>query len=115
MGNEGVFVIIFKEDNLLVGFIGIIIDFKWENIWICMLGYWLKECYWGKGMVLEVIWIILDYGFNVLGLYLILVNCYLYNICFWFLLEWNGFVYEGIFYEVEMIYDGYVYDYLCFY
>ena len=115
MGNEGVFAIILKEDNSLVGSIGIITDPKRENTRTRMLGYWLKECHWGKGMASEATRTILDYGFNVLGLHLISANCYPHNTRSRLLLERNGFVYEGILHEAEMTYDGHVYDHLCFY
>ena len=65
MGNEGVFAIILKEDNSLVGSIGIITDPKRENTRTRMLGYWLKECHWGKGMASEATRTILDYGFRI--------------------------------------------------
>lgn len=106
MGNEGVFAIILKEDNSLVGSIGIITDPKRENTRTRMLGYWLKECHWGKGMASEATRTILDYGFNVLGLHLISANCYPHNTRSRLLLERNGFVYEGILHEAEMTYDG---------
>lgn len=115
MGNEGVFAIILKEDNSLVGSIGIITDPKRENTRTRMLGYWLKECHWGKGMASEATRTILDYGFNVLGLHLISANCYPHNTRSRLLLERNGFIYEGILHEAEMTYDGHVYDHLCFY
>ena len=104
-----------EEDNSLVGSIGIITDPKRENTRTRMLGYWLKECHWGKGMASEATRTILDYGFNVLGLHLISANCYPHNTRSRLLLERNGFVYEGILHEAEMTYDGHVYDHLCFY
>ena len=99
----------------MVGSIGIITDPKRENTRTRMLGYWLKECHWGKGMASEATRTILDYGFNVLGLHLISANCYPHNTRSRLLLERNGFVYEGILHEAEMTYDGHVYDHLCFY
>ncbi|MBV4192560.1 GNAT family N-acetyltransferase [Bacteroides fragilis] len=115
MGNEGVFAMILKENNSLVGSIGIIPDPKRENPRTRMLGYWLKECHWGKGIASEATHAVLDYGFNVLGLHLISANCYPHNTRSRHLLERHGFVYEGILHEAETTYDGHIYDHLCFY
>lgn len=115
MDKAGVFAIVLKENNSLVGSIGILIDPKRENPQARMLGYWLKESYWGKGMASEATRAVLDYGFHTLNLNLISANCYPHNIRSRHLLERNGFIYEGILHEAEVTYDGKLYDHLCFY
>ena len=106
MGNEGVFAIILKEDNSLVGSIGIITDPKRENTRTRMLGYWLDEAHWGKGYMTEAVQAVLNYGFNELQLSLITANCYPHNKRSQQVLERNGFICEGVLHQAELTYNG---------
>ena len=54
IGKEGVWAIVSKETQQVIGSIGIIPDPKRENPHARMLGYWLKEECWGRSQrVLE--------------------------------------------------------------
>lgn len=63
----------------------------------------------------EAVRVVLDYGFNGLGLNLVAASCYPHNKRSQQVLERNGFMYEGILHQAELTYDGKVYDHLCYY
>ena len=111
----GIWAIILKEDGRLIGSVGIIPDSKRENPQARMLGYWLDESHWGKGYMTEAVQSVLDYGFNTLQLNLITANCYPHNERSQQVLKRHGFIYEGTLYQVELTYDGHLYDHQCYY
>lgn len=107
--------IILKENQQLIGAIGIIPDPKRENPHTRMMGYWLGEPYWGKGYMTEAVQSVIEYGFSTLNLSLITANCYPHNQRSQQVLKRNGFVYEGILHQAELTYDGQTYDHQCYY
>ena len=115
ISQPGIWAIILKEDGRLIGSVGIIPDSKRENPQARMLGYWLDESHWGKGYMTEAVQSVLDYGFNTLQLNLITANCYPHNERSQQVLKRNGFIYEGTLYQVELTYDGHLYDHQCYY
>lgn len=112
---KDIWAIIYNETNRVIGSIGLMTDSKRENSQARMLGYWLKESYWGQGLMTEATQTILNYGFSSLGLKLITANCYPFNLRSQHVLERNGFLYEGTLHQAEQIYTGEVYDHLCYY
>ena len=64
IGKEGVWAIVSKETQQVIGSIGIIPDPKRENPHARMLGYWLKEECWGQGFMTEAVQSVLNYGFT---------------------------------------------------
>ena len=115
ISQPGIWAIILKEDGRLIGSVGIIPDSKRENPQARMLGYWLDESHWGKGYMTEAVQSVLDYGFNTLQLNLITANCYPHNERSQQVLKRHGFTYEGTLYQVELTYDGHLYDHQCYY
>ena len=80
-----------------------------------MLGYWLDEKYWGQGFMSEAVKSVLNYGFTQMGLHLITANCYPHNQRSQRVLQKNGFIYEGLLHQAELMYNGQIYDHLCYY
>lgn len=80
-----------------------------------MLGYWLKEDHWGQGLMSEAVRAVLKYGFTNLELHLISANCYPHNLRSQRVLEKNRFQYEGQLRQAELMYDGRIYDHLCYF
>ena len=107
--------IILKENNLLIGSIGLIEDPKRENKNVRMIGYWLDKEYWHKGYMAEASEKVIDYGFNELNLSLITAHCYPHNQRSKGVLKRSGFVYEGILHQAEITADEKVYDHECYY
>ena len=98
-----------------MGSIGIIPEPKRENPHARMLGYWLDEKYWGQGFMSEAVKSVLNYGFTQMGLHLITANCYPHNQRSQRVLQKNGFIYEGLLHQAELMYNGQIYDHLCYY
>lgn len=115
MNRENIWAIIRLEDRRLIGSIGIIPDPKRENPHALMLGYWLDESHWGTGYMTEATEAVLTYGFEKLNVTVITANCYPHNERSQRVLKRQGFEYEGTLHQAELIYNGEVYDHLCYY
>ena len=115
LNQENIWAIVCSENQHVIGSIGLIPDPKRENPQARMIGYWLKESHWGKGLMSEAIGAVLDFGFQSLSLHLVTANCYPSNLRSQHVLEKHGFIYEGILHKAELIYNGEIYDYLCYY
>lgn len=111
---QSVWGIIWKESNKLIGTIGLIDDPKRENDKAKMLGYAISEHYWGKGIMTEAVEQIIKYGFKNMNLDLISAYCYPFNNRSRRVLEKFGFTYEGTLKRAEEIYNGNVYDNMCY-
>jgi ribosomal-protein-alanine N-acetyltransferase len=81
-----------------------------------LLGYWLREDYWGKGIITEAIGLITGYAFNSLDIMTIQANVLEMNPASMRALEKAGFVKQGIL-ERSVIKHDQVFDehiYACF-
>ena len=58
---------------------------------------------------------VLNYGFTQMGLHLITANCYPHNQRSQRVLQKNGFIYEGLLHQAELMYNGQIFDHLCYY
>ncbi|MDD3036658.1 MAG: GNAT family protein [Bacteroides sp.] len=115
IGQENIWAIILKEKQQLIGSIGIVPDPKRENPQARMLGYWLDELHWGHGYMTEAVQTVLEYSFTKIKISLITANCYPHNERSQNVLQKNGFIYEGILHQAELIYNGQIYDHQCYY
>ncbi len=115
MEQENIWAILLKEENQLIGSIGLIHDPARENPYSRMLGYWLDELFWGNGYMSEAVRSVLKYAFEELQMDLVTANCYPHNSRSLHILKCNGFVYEGTLHQAEQIYNGQIYDHLCYY
>lgn len=94
---EYVFGIILKEENRLIGMVGLHrIDWKNKN---SELGYWIGKNYWNKGLVTEAVSLILDFAFSQLKLHKVYAKLFEKNIGSRRVLEKSGFKLEGSFKE----------------
>ena len=115
INQEGIWAMILKDTQQLIGSVGIIPDPKRENPQVRMLGYWLGETYWGKGYMTEAVQGVLKYGFEKLKLSLITATCYPHNKRSQKVLKKNGFIFEGTLHQAELTYNGNIYDHQCYY
>jgi putative acetyltransferase len=106
--------IVFKENNKMIGSIGLIQDPKRENECVKMLGYALGENYWGQKIMSEAAYEVIRYGFDELVLDLISAYCYPFNIRSKQVLKKCGFSYEGTLKMAEKRYDGNIFDNECY-
>ncbi len=61
------------------------------------IGYFIGEPYWNKGIITKAVTLIVDFGFNTLGLARIHTGVFEYNLTSQHVLEKCGFSKEGIF------------------
>lgn len=105
-----VWAIVHKEDNKVIGSIGLHNDRKRDNPNTRMLGYVLSEGYWGKGLMLEAVHMVLNYAFNEKKLDLISVYHYPFNKQSGSVIKNAGFKYEGIQRLSTIRFDGVMLD-----
>jgi len=106
--------IIDKNANKVIGSIGLHNDVRRNNYRVKMLGYVLDEAYWGKGLMTEAAKRVIKYAFEDLNLDLISVYHYPFNIGSKRVIQKCGFHYEGTLRLADTIYDGSVYDIVCY-
>lgn len=83
-----------KNKNEVIGMIGLT-NLK-EEVNSMEIGYWLGEDYWRKGIMLEAIRKMLDFGFNNLKLNRIEAKAFVENEASKKILEKSGFKLEGL-------------------
>lgn len=90
-----------KEENKVIGSIGFN-NFEEENS-KAEIGFALSKNYWGKGIILEALLPIIDFGFSKLGLNRIEAYCMIENKASVRVMEKAGMIYEGTFREFEKV------------
>ena len=75
----GVWAIVDKLTNRMIGMIGLVDDPKRSNPKAKMIGYALDEDFWGQGFATEAARAVIDFGFNALRLEIISAYLYTYN------------------------------------
>ena len=106
--------IVYKVNNKLIGSIGFHEDKKRQNRQAKMLGYVLDDDYWGQGLATEAAQAAVDFAFSELNLNLISAYHYPFNARSQRVIEKCGFQYEGCLRQATQLYDGNIYDDLCY-
>lgn len=114
MNGDEVLAIYFKEDNKVIGSIGLHNDSLRTADNVKMLGYVLSDEYWGRGITTEASKAVLNYAFSELGLSMVTVQHYTFNHSSKRVIEKCGFVYEGTLRNCIKIYNGNIYDLACY-
>lgn len=114
MVNEEVWALIYKEDNKLIGSVGLHKDQLRSATDVKMLGYVLSEAYWGRGIMPEVAGAAIQFAFEELDISLLTVHHYSFNTRSKRVIEKCGFQYEGTLRHCSKIYDGTIHDLLCY-
>lgn len=99
-----------KENNQIIGSIGLEADRHRPGIASKELGYSLAEDHWGKGIMTEAAKAVLDYAFNDMGLEIVAVQTGPLNLRSQRVIEKLGFKSEGLQRYAYIIYDGSVRD-----
>lgn len=82
-------------DNQAIGVIGL--DFRGDIYSKApLIGYWIGEAYWGRGIMLQALKLVVDYGFNNLDIVRMQAGVLGNNPKSMRVLEKAGFVKEGI-------------------
>lgn len=108
------FAMVFKETNKVIGSIGFEADGKRLNINCMELGYSMSEEFWGKGLMTEAAFAVLEYGFKRLKLERVSIYKNPDNHRSGRIIEKCGFVFEGTLRGSFKIYDGTLRDVDCF-
>lgn len=111
---EIVFAIVLKENDKVIGSIGLVADPKRAYDRVRMIGYALGEAYWGRGYMTEAARAMVAYGFGTLNL--IMISAYIYpsNERSRGVLMKLGFEYEGKLSLCEKSICGEVLDNECY-
>ena len=111
---EEVWAVVYKVNQKVIGSIGLHNDTKRNSANIKMLGYVLSEDYWGMGLIPEAVREVIRYSFEELDLVLLSIYHYPFNKQSKRVIEKCGFTYEGILRMGSQIYNGKVYDDMCY-
>lgn len=114
MKNNDVWAIEYKENNKVIGSIGLHKDEMRTGINSKMLGYVLSRDYWGKGIMTEATKEVIKYGFKEEELDLISVRHFRFNYRSKSVIEKCGFKYEGTLRKGRKIFDGSIVDLVCY-
>lgn len=114
MEHDEVWALIYKENNKLIGSIGLHKDQLRTTTDVKMLGYVLSEDYWGQGIMPEAAGAAIEYAFEQLDISLVTVHHYSNNMRSKRVIEKLGFRYEGTLRHCSKIYDGSIHDLLCY-
>lgn len=106
--------IVYKENNKVIGSIGVQHDEKRNGVNAKMIGYVLSEKYWGKGLMSEAVKEVIKYLFEKEKYDVISCYHYPFNIRSKRVIEKCGFKYEGTLRLASKIFDGSVYDDVCY-
>jgi len=111
---DEVWAIVDKNSSKVIGSFGLHNDGKRNNCKAKMIGYVLDENYWGKGLITEATKKVINYAFEELDLDLISVYHYPFNQQSKRVIEKCGFKYEGTLRLASSIYNGSIYDDVCY-
>lgn len=111
---DEVWAIVDKDRNKVIGSIGLHNDRMRNCEKVKMLGYVLAEEYWGRGLVAEAAKEVIRFAFEELNLELLSVLHYPFNKRSQRVIEKCGFIYEGTLRHASTVYDGSVYDNVCY-
>lgn len=109
-----VWAIIEKESNRIIGSIGLSEDRFRPGVRSLELGYSLAEEYWGRGLMTEAAKRVIVYGFEYIGLDVMMIRTGEENIASQNVIEKCGFQYEGTLRRIYRIYDGTVKPVRCY-
>lgn len=103
-----------KQNHKVIGSIGLHNDQLRTASGVKMLGYVLSEDYWGQGLTTEAARAVLRYAFEELGIYMVTVHHYSHNQRSKRVIEKCGFLYEGTLRHASQIFNGNIYDLVCY-
>lgn len=111
---QEVWAIVDRHDRKVIGSIGLHPDRRRLNRNCRVIGYALAEPYWGHGLMTEAARRVLEHAFCDLALDLVAVCHFPFNVRSRRIIEKCGFVHEGTLRQATLLYDGTVYDDVCY-
>ncbi len=114
IAQDEVWAIVDRESGRVIGSIGLHRDDKRSQSGSKMLGYVLAEPYWGRGLATEAARAVLRHAFEYMGLDIVSVIHFPFNVQSRRVIEKCGFHYEGTIRRATMLYSGEIYDDVCY-
>lgn len=111
---EETWAIVDRKERQVIGSIGLHPDRRRLNRNARMLGYALAEPFWGRGLMTEAARRILRHAFCDLGIDLVSVCHFPYNMRSRRIIEKCGFTFEGTLRQATLLYDGSLQDDVCY-
>jgi putative acetyltransferase len=111
---DEVWAIVLKENGKAIGSLGLHKDAKRQADNVRSMGYVLSEAYWGLGLTTEAARRVLDYAFQEMNLDMVSIYHYPFNIRSKRVIEKCGFKCEGTLRCASKIFNGTVYDDVCY-
>lgn len=106
--------IVYKENDKVIGSLGVHNDKKREGIRAKMIGYVLSDTYLGRGLMPEAVKEVIKHLFEEENTDIISCYHYPFNIQSKRVIEKCGFKYEGTLRLANVIYDGSILDDVCY-
>ena len=112
--SDEVWAIVLKESGKVIGQLKIIPDENRGKYYAKFIHYALSEDYWGKGFMTEAVKRAIEYVFDEMNIDLLTAFHYPHNIRSKRVIEKCGFKYEVTIKQGSKIYDGQVFDNVCY-
>lgn len=112
---EDVWAIEEKISSKVIGSISLLPDRHRNYEQAKMLAYVLNVSYWGKGYMTEAVVSLVRYAFEVMKLLVLSADHYPFNQHSRKVIEKCGFLYEGTVRYAAKLYNGEIYDIICYY
>lgn len=109
-----VWAIVCKATGKMIGTCGLHANSERSFDGARMIGYVLSEAYWGQGLMVEAAEAMLQFAFDTLGMEIISVIHYPFNVQSKRVIEKCGFHYEGTLRMASRIYNGDIVDHVCY-
>lgn len=106
--------VVLKEDNKVIGMIKTSPDENRGRYYAKYVSYALSSNYWGKGYMTEALNRIIKYAFEEMRIDLLSAFHYPHNIRSKRVLERCGFMYETTISQGQKIYNGQIFDTVCY-
>lgn len=104
----------YKENNKVIGSLGLHNDQKRAVSNVKMIGYVLSEDYWGRGLMTEAVKRVLEYAFEEVKLDLVSIFHFSFNNRSKRVIEKCRFRYEGTLRNAVELFDGTICDDVCY-
>jgi len=111
---DDIWAIVLKENNKVIGTVGLHKDSKRPNISVKELGFVISADYWGKGIATEASKQAIAHAFNDMQLDLVSTYHKSFNTRAKRVIEKCGFTYEGMLRQASKRYDGLIFDACCY-
>lgn len=112
--NDDIWAIELKENNKVIGSVGLHKDMNRSGVNSKILGYVLSKDYWGKGIMPEAVKAVIRYAFEEESLELISVQHFRFNDKSKRVIEKCGFKYEGTLRKGCKLFNGKIVDLVCY-